>query len=871
MLAAAVAKHGSTHFCCNSVWLLSIEVPLLAANPGRSICVSKPMKIFYLSFPKLLLSFVLAFGLGLTTLADGVDPTFNANVQTTTFLGKRVSKLISLPDGKTIAAGDFNNYNGTATGRVIRLNSDATLDPTFNNNNELPFVYGGFQGMEVSPDGSVLIWGNTTWSQPYEFAVIRLSSEGNVVPGFTYPFPSSLEHAVFDQAGRIIVYGNLERTIYGQITRSIARLNNDGTIDQSFGTSTADIRKAAISEDKIYCVATDQALGQTIVFRLNENGSHDATFPVTPIGNFLIFDIKVQADGKILIHSVNKIYRLNQDGTADQGFQILTFLPQEVHQMFLSSDGRITTVRNLSSPYGTKFERFLANGSPDPAYSSYFVPGDPIASATQHADGSVLIGDSGNTGSNQFTKLLPSGLRDPSFHPGSSGFQRTSPGKIRSIAALQNGQILIAGDFGKVNDQIRTRIARINEDSTLDPSFQINVGGSGNVFSEVKDVYHVFVQADGKYVVSGHFTYNVSGASKQHLVRLNPDGSIDPTFVLSESINDHYISTFIGSNKPVRTIDGKIIIGTTRPSFSDTRSVPLALDSSGHKDPTFTATLFADRDILSIYDIAAQDDGKLLISGIHVLSNIAGNQSRGFVARLNSNGSLDSTFQVFETADRIIPSFSVLPHGRILAISQSPTNSNVIRLNNDGTLDQSFNSGIAANGKINSIASKPDGSMLVGGVFSTYGGVSRHNLALLTSNGDLGSDPGSANQEVLCIAVDSKGRTMIGGLFTSVAYMNQEANISYLARFEPSSDLASVSGRVSTPNGLGLRNASVIIVDSDNNKLVTTTSSFGNYLFENIRSNETYTLSVASKRYRFASRILQVDGNLANVDMIGLE
>ena len=80
-----------------------------------------------------------------------------------------------------------------------------------------------------------------------------------------------------------------------------------------------------------------------------------------------------------------------------------------------------------------------------------------------------------------------------------------------------------------------------------------------------------------------------------------------------------------------------------------------------------------------------------------------------------------------------------------------------------------------------------------------------------------------------------------------------------------------VSGRISTPDGRGLRNALVSITDSNNIRRTVTTSSFGFYTFDNVASGDVYAMSVASKLYRFASRPVQVNDNLGNVDFVGAE
>ncbi|CAN5464665.1 hypothetical protein BH10ACI2_BH10ACI2_09540 [soil metagenome] len=81
----------------------------------------------------------------------------------------------------------------------------------------------------------------------------------------------------------------------------------------------------------------------------------------------------------------------------------------------------------------------------------------------------------------------------------------------------------------------------------------------------------------------------------------------------------------------------------------------------------------------------------------------------------------------------------------------------------------------------------------------------------------------------------------------------------------------SVSGQLTTPSGLGLKNAVVSIVDGSGARRTTLSNQFGLYKFDGVLSGGNYTMSVSSKRYRFASRIVSVSGNLTNIDFSGVE
>lgn len=87
----------------------------------------------------------------------------------------------------------------------------------------------------------------------------------------------------------------------------------------------------------------------------------------------------------------------------------------------------------------------------------------------------------------------------------------------------------------------------------------------------------------------------------------------------------------------------------------------------------------------------------------------------------------------------------------------------------------------------------------------------------------------------------------------------------------PGQTTVTISGRVTTPTGQGLRNAAVTLTDSLGVARVATTSSFGNYSFTGVNANEVYIVGVRSKRYRFAPQVIFAQNNMTNVDMVGLE
>jgi hypothetical protein len=80
-----------------------------------------------------------------------------------------------------------------------------------------------------------------------------------------------------------------------------------------------------------------------------------------------------------------------------------------------------------------------------------------------------------------------------------------------------------------------------------------------------------------------------------------------------------------------------------------------------------------------------------------------------------------------------------------------------------------------------------------------------------------------------------------------------------------------VSGRVLTPDGRGLRNATVTMTDVNGVTRTAVTSSFGYYRFEGVPVGDTFVMTVNSRLYRFTPRVVQVVDTLTYVDFVGLE
>jgi uncharacterized delta-60 repeat protein len=275
------------------------------------------------------------------------------------------------------------------------------------------------------------------------------------------------------------------------------------------------------------------------------------------------------------------------------------------------------------------------------------------------------------------------------------------------------------------------------------------------------------VQTDGKILIGGAFT-SYSETMRSYIARLNADGSPDAAF----------LSSGTGPSDAVYAVavqtDGRILIGGSFTSYNGaTRNRVARLNADGSLDATFLST--GTGASLDVSEVAVQTDGKILIGGSFASYN---GTTRNAVARLNANGSLDTTFLSSGTGPSGgVQSVVVQTDGKILiggyfTTYSGTTRDYVARLAVDGSLDTTFlSSGTGADTYLHAVAMQSDGKILIGGEFTSYNGTTRNRLARLNADGSLDtsflSSGTGADGQVHVIAVQTDGRILIGGQFSS--------------------------------------------------------------------------------------------------------
>ncbi len=709
------------------------------------------------------------------SILDRVDPSFNPEIQANLYDNKIVHHLLALPDGKILAYGRFNSYNRIPTGNFVRLNADGSLDTSFNNQTITSTTNCNTGGILRQPDGKIIVaCPNMTVNGQGPKNLVRLNADGTLDTSFNYTFSNWVQDIAMDSLGRVMLNG-LFPTPQGD--RWIIRLNLDGSLDSSFNYTIGDAGSIEAQGNRLVIS------GWARIYRVNENGSEDTSFTPLSTAGMGASELIVQPDNKIL-YRTDRVRRLNENGGNDGGFQSL-----DSGWFKVAGDGKIVLWR-AGITGGAIFNRYLPSGASDPSFNQYTHIAFSTAFAIQ-SDGGVVLGDGSNPNfvipPNNFVRLNPNGTPDPAFNPGGLGFQTILPGSIRAIELQPDGKILLGGKIDVINNVSRYRLARVNADATVDPSFQINTSGTGNYFSIIRDVYHIRKLADGKIFVTGWFDYVQGGVAKYNLVRLNSDGSIDTTFNLTETINDYSEIAGAGRNPLIPFSDSKLMVGISRLNGFGPVG-PLKLNQNGSRDTSFISLLNTASPQMFIDDIEPQPDGKILVSGTH--NPFTSGPTLSFVARLNADGSLDPAFPYTEETGRLKAELVLLPNGKILVGKHTDGTGpgTVKRLNSDGSPDNSFNSLSLPGGIINALLVLPNGRIFVGGKFTiTVHAQQGKNLLQLSADGNFEPTAYNLNEEVLCLTADSEGRVLVGGGFTVIGSNGASGETrSYVARLTDS-------------------------------------------------------------------------------------
>lgn len=377
--------------------------------------------------------------------------------------------------------------------------------------------------------------------------------------------------------------------------------------------------------------------------------------------------------------------------------------------------GRISN--NLVQKNNRPLSNISFNNSPDPGKTSYM------------------------------TRLNADGTIDNTFNPGTG-----ANNAVADVAIQPDGKLIIAGYFTSFNGRNSNRIVRLLVNGTVDNSFNPGTGPDNSIDA-------LALLPDGKILIGGAFnSYN--GTSVKGVARLNSDGTLDKTFKPDKEIDGLVFTMLLQPN-------GKILVGGYFNSFNGKMRFGgiTRLNADGSFDKSFNpgeGALFS-----SVYAIALQPDGKILIGGNFRFFN---GVIRDHIVRLHADGSVDNSFDSNRGVDEKINTIALQADGKILIGGDFTKHFNtgrnkIARLNADGSLDKTFETSVGANYTVRTITLQPDGKILVGGNFTKYNGINRNQIARLNADGTLTNDTFNrgtgANGDVRTLVLQPDGKILV--------------------------------------------------------------------------------------------------------------
>ena len=521
------------------------------------------------------------------------------------------SSIAFQSDGKILVGGNFTSYRGITANRLIRLNSDGTIDTSFN-------IGIGFNtsvgDIELQADGKILVSGNfTTFNGVTQNRLIRLNSNGTKDTTFDIGngFDNGINNLIFQPDGKIFVAGDFS-TYNNTLQSRLIRLNSNGTIDESFNVGTG-----------------------------------------FPIANFQYLLLQLQSDNKLIAggnftkyndNAQNGIVRINTDGTKDDTFllgslgfnsgdltEVGSGIGPGVYNVCVQPDGRFLVGGEFTSFNGiteNKLIRFMPNGKKDtsfnirtPTITNLSLTGfntGAVGPIVIQSDGKILVGGSftkfNNQTQNRLIRLNSDGTKDLTFNIG-TGFDFD----VTEILIQPDNKILVAGFFSSFNGIPKNKLIRLNQDGSIDNSL-IN-------FTFTASNPRLALQANGKILY---------GDSSGALYRLNTDGTNDVFFNVGSGLNN-------GISKIIIQPDNKILVGGRFTTYNGiSQSGLIRFNNDGTKDATFDFVSQAQ----TVYDMSLLSDGKIFVCGDY---NYNGIVQRGLY-RLNSDASFDNSFLLGDTS-----------------------------------------------------------------------------------------------------------------------------------------------------------------------------------------------------------------------------
>lgn len=690
-----------------------------------------------------------------------VEQGFNGNV----------SAFVKTNDNKLLVFGNFTEYAGQSYNRIIRLNSDLTIDNTFNPGT-------GFNntvwGAKIDPDdGSIYVAGAfTEFNDSTANRLVKLSSTGSldgtfsIGTGFnndTYDIeidtttteapPNTIILELTDTSQYpnfvgptqtyTLVFDSYDET--GRINYKSNTLEPENNVplyllEYNLGLSRWELFKFDAGEDAAYILLTytgcdDFDVVDTTPTWPNCWGGGDSDWKVmfypTASKNLIVTGIFTQYNGT----TVGRIVRLLPTGAIDTSFtNQTTGFNSDPRGIRIDSNGRIWVVGAFTSYAGSTYNRFVVLNSDSTVWTGITYSTGFNSTAYDitpiSTGGWIIVGNfttyKGTT-SNRIVKLNSVGEIDNSFSIG-TGFEAAP----WVATELPDGRIAAAGFFTSYNGTTSYRVALLNSNGTLSQAFSNN---------DLNSYPRSVTMIGDELVVAGFFNLVIRRIfTRNRILKFNTDYIEDTTFQIGQGFNN-YIQNIMQHGE-------NYLISGWFSSFNSLASTGMELlTATGSRVSSFNlGNGFQFGAGPQIYAMDIDTSGNILATGRYTSFN---DKPSPTLIKVNANG------QKITPDITTFPGYGANNSGQALKVDYlgrvyfgglftaygTYSVTRIARLNPDTlTVDTTFNTGtglVIASNLIGRLDVDRNNKLYVTGDFTSYNGTSISRILRLNTDGSL--------------------------------------------------------------------------------------------------------------------------------------
>ena len=748
-----------------------------------------------------------------------LDTTFGSNGKIITNFGGNdyARSVVVQSDGKILVAGNsITPATGISDFVLARYNKDGTLDTTFDGDGKLTMDFGGASdtafSVKLQTDGKILVAGSSSIDGSGDFALARLNTNGSL--DTTFGVVNTLNgHPVYVENGTPVVLDGdvqvsdteLAASSYNGATLTLTR-HGGASVDDHFsaiasGTLGALAQGGGLVAGGVAVGAVTTNSGGTLAVAFNANATQDLV-------NAVLQQIAYSNTSHVAADDAVQIDWTFSDGNAGSqgtGGALSAVGSTTVH---------VTALKDTPVPGANTAPTFAVG---EGTVITDFGREDMGRSVAVQADGKIIVAGLGN---------------------GIVGYISASTGNITYNI----------GDFG---------LARYNSDGTLDTTFGADgklttYFGGNNDFATA-----VTVQSDGKILVAGTgYSGGVTNANDFALARYNSDGTLDTTFSGNGKVttdlshtNDTVSGIKVQANGKILVVGTSATVNGVTPFNSDIALACYNID--GSLDTSFggggkLTTDFGGND--SGASAVVLSDGTICVVGRTSLV-VNGTTTYDFAfAGYSANGTLLGKNTLDFGGNDTASSVFVQSDGKILVAGNSSTVVNGVttgdfalaRLNSDGSLDTSFGTGgklttdFGSSENVRNVIQQSDGKILLAGTTVTAS-IPAIALARYNSNGTLDTSFDGDGKRVINFGVpfDSNGATFLsdGKILVTGASSSDGNGDCITARFNADGSLDTTFGIANTLNGTPVyaENSAPVVLDSNVKVEDTQLAAMGNY------------------------------------------